>query len=174
MLIELHARLEEKIFVSEPDVYAQYLALSLLHSCVTADPQASRIFLKPTYITDANSGESSEVLRIYLSAMFWSNWEGGSFVRKVAKNLYHICYATHNSFSELSDILLFLKPKQVYLNVLPTDPIEKCEMLEQLASIQNQYLKDMTSEKKLDGSNKKVTFKRLRSTMNMQGSSSIE
>lgn len=171
MLIELNARLKEKIFISEPDVYAQYVAISLLHCCVTANPQASRIFLKPTYISEANQYESSEVLTIHLSAMFWTNWDGGSFVRKVAKNSYRVCYATHNSLSELSDFLLFLKPKQVHLNVLPINPIEKSEMLEQLASIQNKYLKDSTTLGYPDRSHKKGLFKRLRSAVNMQESS---
>jgi len=162
LLIELSTNLKEKIFIYEPEVYEQYSFISCLASCVTTDGDA-RIFLKPTYLT-TNADEQTNILNLHLSAMFWANWKGGSFIMKTDPTSYRICYATHSSYNEIRDFLLYLKPKKIHLNVLPKDEREKLEMLHQVRLIQKQY-----SENKFEELNKssnvqnKFTFNRIRS-----------
>jgi len=165
LLMELSTKLNEKICILESEVYDQYSMISLIESCVTMDQHKARIILKPTYLNALDQRDENDIiLNLTLSAMFWTNWCGGSFVRKMAHNSLRVCYATHNSFQEIRDFLMFLMPKKVYLNVLPAAPKERLEMLEQLASIQMEYL---GNEPKAEEENtkevpKKFSFKRLR------------
>lgn len=167
LLMELSTRLSEKTFVHETNVRNQYLRISGLDSCIATNSAKARIFLIPTYLTSPVKTEKKEfVLNLQLSAMFWANWKHGSFVEKISRNSFRVCYATHNSFSEIKSFLTYLKPKKVHLNVLP-DGVERAEMFRQLALIQKQYSNDESIREDNDGkiptSSKKYSFKRIKS-----------
>lgn len=172
LLMELSSKLNEKIFIHEADVYEQYSAISRLDACVTNYERKARIFLKPTFVASTLKFDEREVMNLQLSAMFWTNWKRGApFVLKTAKRSYRVCYATHNSFSEIRDFLLFIKPKKVHLNVLPGNALQKQEMFRQLKAIQNQYLEE---EKKEVETPKKFTFKRIRSMSSRHEAPNVE
>lgn len=164
-LMELYSKLDEKVYIHESDVYHQYSSISLLASCVTMNDKAARIFLLPKFITSNLQHDKSDVmLNLHLSAMFWANWKGGSFVQKIDENSFRVCYATHNSLTEIQDFLMFLKPKKVYLNVVPSDAHNRNAMLKELDIIQQKYSGDVMngkSEVEENKTSRKFTFKRL-------------
>ena len=163
LLIELSKMLKEKIFIRECDVFEQYSSISHLNSCVTNN-QDVRIFLEPTYLKfdRKHSDDCKNYLNLQLSAMFWMNWNGGSFVHKTGPNSYRVCYATHNSYEETRELLSYLKPKKVYLNVLSEDAEEKLEMLNLVNHIQKQYSIIKSEMNKDSFIQTKFSFKRLR------------
>ena len=160
--MELSTKLNEKIFIPEDDVFDQYTTISRLNACVTKNEQKSRIFLKPTFVSDRiKFDEKVDVLNLQLSAMFWTNWKRGtSFVLQTGKKSYRVCYATHNSCNEIRDFLTFIKPKKVNLNVLPLNNDQKQEMFNQIKSIQDQYVEKTSEIVNQVEPKKKFTFKR--------------
>lgn len=173
LLLELSKKLNEKIHIHEHDVYEEYSLISSLDACVTTNSQAARIFLRPTYlkVNQIKPDERENFLNLQLSAMFWANWNGGSFVQKTDRNSYRVCYATHSSYNEIRDFLLYLKPRKVYLNVLPADCEERLQMLQQLNLIQQHYFKTQDEEVSKAATSitkTKFSFTRIRSISNSQ------
>lgn len=166
--MELSTKLNEKIFIHEAEVFEQYSSISRLCACVTANERQARIFLKPTFVSSTLKFDEKDVMNLQLSAMFWKNWKRGTpFVLKTDKQSYRICYATHNSFNEIRDFLLFIKPKKIHLNVVPENADQKREMFKQLEAIKKLYLKE---EKLEEEKPKRFTFKRLRSRSHREAS----
>lgn len=172
-MMELSSKLNEKTYIEESEVFNQvYLLVSRLDSCVTMNKEKARIFLKPTFITSSLIPEKNDVfLNLQLSAMYWANWSHGSFVKKTGENSFRVCYATHSSLSEITSFLSYIKPKKVYLNVLPVG-VERIEMLNQLEVIQRQYSKGENINKdQPEGSlstKRKFSFKRIKSMTSQQ------
>lgn len=157
--------MNEKIYVCEQEVFDQYLSISQLESCVTMTQRNARIFLKPNFVTsNVELNDDHVVMTLQLSAMFWANWKPQSpFVLKTNDKSFRVCYATHNSFNEIRDFLLFLKPRKVNLNVEPENASAKLEMFEQLKKIQQVYQsEEQNAESKVDPP-RKFSFKRIRS-----------
>lgn len=173
--MELSTTLNEKIFISEADVFDQYSTISRLNACVTTNEQKSRIFLTPSYSTNPiEFDKKHEVLNLQLSAMFWTNWKRGtSFVLQTNPKWYRVCYATHNSFNEIRDFLTFIKPKKVHLNVMPVNDDQKKEMFNHVKLIQDEYLEKPKIEDKIE-TKKKFSFKRLRSMSNHRESDKLK
>jgi DNA repair metallo-beta-lactamase len=166
LLMQLSSKLKEKIFIHEAEVYEQYSLISLLDACVTTNERGTRIFLKPTFVTNSlhKFADKDVVMNLQLSAMFWTNWkQGAPFVLKTGQRSYRVCYATHNSFNEIRDFLLFIRPKKVYLNVVPDDVLQKRRMFKELETIQNQYLEGEKKKAEEVIPQTKFSFKRLRS-----------
>lgn len=155
--------MNEKIFVHEQNAYDQYICISKLESCVTRDRKSSRLFLEPTFLhVPAEPETLPHRLDLRLSAWFWTNWKKGApFVLETSHNNFRICYATHNSYNEIKDFLLYMRPKKVYLNVVPEALSEREEMFNQLALIQSQLSEETEVEEAQ--SVRKFSFKRIRS-----------
>lgn len=166
-------KLREKIYIVEPELYEQYSLISHMDSCVVNSYRNARIHLRQTYIKETcEANDDDIVLSIHLSAMYWANWECGPFVRKISGNACRVCFATHNSLSEIRDFLAFLKPKNVYLNVVPSNITQRNEMLNLLADIQRQYNVDESKPVEQTTVPKKFSFDRIRSlTSRTQGNS---
>ncbi|CRL03060.1 CLUMA_CG016399, isoform A [Clunio marinus] len=163
LIIEIGLKLKMKTLIHEAEIFEQYLRIPQIASSVTMDHQETRISLKPKFVSSLfqeNTKGTDNVLNLHLSAMFWSNWDGGSFVRKISENSFRVCYATHNSFNEIKDFVLSVKPKEVYLNVMPNSFEERNIMLKQLDMIKSQYLQDKKKQQTLD--RPIFSFKRLR------------
>lgn len=139
-----------------------YNWISELGRCLSSTETNSRISLRLKARGFGREEIKSNVLNIKLTAMFWSNWKKGeSFICKEDDSNIRICYATHSSFSEIHDFLTYLKPKKVYLNVIPTDFVERHEMMRNLAKIEETYHKTETPHN-CDVPRKRFTFKRVR------------
>lgn len=136
-------RLHERVWVPESS-FEEYSLISGIASHVTNDDRRARIFLKTKY--HKKNDDSSNVMTLQLSAMFWQNWSGGSFVKQISGNSFRVCFATHSSLSEIEELLLYLKPQKVLLNVIPEKLDERQKMFNQLASIQAQYIQRPPAE----------------------------
>jgi DNA repair metallo-beta-lactamase len=160
--MELSEKLNEKIYVCEREVFDQYLSISRLESCVTMSQPNARIFLTRNFVnSDIKLDSGDVVMKLQLSAMFWTNWSGGNFVLETHKNSFRVCYATHNSYNEIRDFLLFMKPATVHLNVEPKDSNELQEMLSLLDKIQKEYQPSAVIEEIVEP--KKFSFNKIRS-----------
>lgn len=155
--MELGKKLNERIFVCESS-HDELIAISEISSHVTNDCKNSRIHLKLKYNKTNEPNDGAEILRLQLSAMFWRNWTGASFVKQTNPNCFRVCYATHCSYTEIQDFLLHLKPKTVHLDVLPSDAHGSSEMLNNLKKIQSQYSSEVSS---VGDAPKKFTFKNI-------------
>lgn len=172
VLTEINRKLGEKICIIEPELYEQYSLISELDSCVTNNQKSAKIHLRQTYITDSIDFKKTDtVLTIHLSAMYWLNWTGGSFVEKTSDNSYRVCFATHNSLNEIRDFLVYLKPKNVFLNVVPSNSSERNEMMKVLSDIQRQYRVDDVKPVEEAVVMKRFSFKRIRSLTSQKVSS---
>lgn len=72
------------------------------------------------------------------TAMKWKNLTPNDpyFEMKASDpNVYFVCYSNHASFDEIKDLIEFLKPKNVHLNVEPDNAEEKRQMKRALNSI---------------------------------------
>lgn len=157
--MELYKSLKQRIYIPEGEVYQQYLTISNLDNCVTNKELRSQIILTPKYLKNIPEKQKTDiVLNIKLSAWFWTNWnEKKPFVSSINTSSVRVCYATHSSYDELKAFLLFLKPTEVFLNVIPTNSDEKREMINELQNIQKLY-KEKEPEKLTTN---KSCFKRL-------------
>lgn len=152
-------KLREPVWVCESS-FDEYSLISGIASHVTNNDRKARICLKPKYNNKVD--ESSNVLTLQLSAMYWQNWAGGSFVRQIKENNFRVCFATHSSLSEIEELLLYLKPQKVLLNVIPENADERQKMFNQLASIQAQYIQNPSKEAKEPEIKKRFSFERIK------------
>lgn len=163
LLIELNTRLNEQIFIIEQEVREQYFLINQLASCITTDKQKSRIHLKPTYLSRNKKSENDRnQLNIQLSAMYWADWKkSDSIVHEMdTKKSLRICYATHNSATEIRDFLIYLKPKIINASVVPESYLEKQKMLKLIDEIMHVYKEISTNDEQ---PKKRFSFKRIRS-----------
>ena len=154
-------RLKLKFYCEEEEAFEQYSQISEIHKYVTNDKYQARIVYKPKYV--GKSVPQKNVLYLNLSAMQWSNWdENSTIVQKVRDDYFKICYATHNSSSELFDFVTYLKPKRIHLNVLPKSFKERQEMKSLMKKMQKCYMEVSDDEAENCNLTKNVSFKRLR------------
>lgn len=80
------------------------------------------------------------ILVIKPTAMIWTEWQHTSeIVSKDSNGNVRVCYSNHSSLNEIQEFLILLKPKNVELNVLPTNLFKKQEMLEVLTETMAKY-----------------------------------
>jgi DNA cross-link repair 1C protein len=157
LFIELCKKLNLKIFIHEEEVYEFYCQISELHRCFTRDKSTAKVLLIPSYITNKSTEIDSNALVINISALYWSNWDDSKpFHHEVKKNYLRVCYATHNSKSELEDFLDYMRPLKVNLNVASRNSVENNKMLEDVQS----YCTHSDESSKVVNS-KKFSFKKL-------------
>lgn len=175
LFIELGQNLGQKFYCFEDEVYEQYSQISEISKHVTKNHYEARIFVNPKYL--GQNKTERNVLSLNLSAMFWKNWDGqSSIVQKIREDYYRVCYATHMSLEEIEEFLNYLKPKKVYLNVIPNSTNAKREMFKRLKEIQSNFMIPSDAEKDIEDEKikftKKSSFKRLRSNDESASSSS--
>lgn len=152
--------LKEQIFISETEVFEQYSFITDISDCITANKLKSRIYLRP----DVSFQSAKNILTIQLSAMYWSNWKKGTtFVKETDSTHCRICFATHNSFSEIRDFVTYLKPKLINPNVVPEDFKEKQKMFLLIKQFEETICGNVlpTTTTKERGCKRKFEFKRL-------------
>lgn len=146
LFIEIGKILGTKIHVNEGE-FDKYRFIAELDNIFTTISRKSRIHAcfdynnkNGKYLTCNPELDPSLILVIKPTAMFWKEWEHQlEIVKKDAKDNVRVCYSNHSSKSEIRDFLLYLKPKRVALNVLPTDPYKRQEMLDGISDIMAQY-----------------------------------
>lgn len=104
-----------------------------IHACVSSMERVQSMGLKCV------EGDLS-VMVIKPSAMVWGGWnKSKKIVERVNGMMYRVCYSSHASYAEIKEFLLYLKPKQVKLNVVPEHEERKAEMLNNLVEIMKEY-----------------------------------
>uniref|UniRef100_A0A336LHQ8 Protein artemis n=1 Tax=Culicoides sonorensis TaxID=179676 RepID=A0A336LHQ8_CULSO len=109
--------------------------------------------------------ETDEVRTIKISAMIWRNWKVTDLCilpDPKLKELYRVCYSNHASLAEIKELLLFFKPKEVFLNVVPQIKYQRDVMEKLLCDIVNGY-KEKHSNKGISktGNEIKLSFSNL-------------
>ncbi|XP_063710046.1 protein artemis-like [Culicoides brevitarsis] len=144
MFIQLFKRLKMKILVKTSE-FTSYRYIPELDEAITHLSNSAQIHAcnKNLKNCDCNAfSPKDEVRTIRVSAMIWQNWDRSkSFVQKDEKlnEFYRVCYSNHASLSEIRDLLRFLRPKEVFLNVIPLDKAEYDKMTETLNSIMKEF-----------------------------------
>lgn len=124
LYIELYKSLKMKIHVKESE-YDSYRYIPEMDDVILCHSQGTQIHACNKGIKDCCCNAFSnkdEIRTIRISAMIWQNWErakGCILQDPSSKQLYRVCYSNHASLNEIREMLMFFKPKEVYLNVLP-------------------------------------------------------
>lgn len=95
--------------------------------------------------------DEKHVCIIRPTAMKWTNFQ--KFDQNYApheaiENVYFVCYSNHSSYSEIKDVIHYLKPNAVKLNVLPSDIGERNRMY----SCLDEITKDIGSKQSITSS----------------------
>lgn len=62
-----------------------------------------------------------EVRTVALSTMCFVQTVGlETYTKRLNENFFRVCYSFHSSYSEIRDMILYLKPDQVFANVIPS------------------------------------------------------
>lgn len=142
LFIEIGKMLKMRIHINDEEIQ-KYRYIAELDNIFTTIPHRSRIHAcfdyynkNGKYLTCSTNLDPALIRVIKPTAMIWKEWkESSEFVKKEANEIIRVCYSNHSSLSEIRDFLLYLKPKNVELNVVPTDSRKKQEMLDTLSEI---------------------------------------
>lgn len=83
------------------------------------------------------------------SAMVWTGWQPGDEIcRSDGRQFFRVCYSNHSSWTEVRDLLCFLRPREVQLNVLPAAGTGRSVMWAELQSVLAEFqTKEEVAEK---------------------------
>lgn len=138
LLMEIYKQLNQKVYIEE-SADMGFSFISELSRCICSNEMSSRISLRLKGNREENK---PNVLNIKISAMFWADWKkGDEIVLREDKSNIRICYSTHSSFSEIQDLLSYLKPVKTNLNVDGAGKIDpqRIQMRKELADIEAKY-----------------------------------
>lgn len=138
LFIETYQHLNQPIHVDE-EKYKLYKCFPEMDKVVTLDATKTRIH---NYCSGWNrwnkiclTEDNINILNIKPSAMIWHNYNAeDSIVKDTYSKTKSVCYSSHSSYTELIDIIKFLKP----LNITPcVEPKQEKEMSEMRDLIKN-------------------------------------
>lgn len=157
MFIQLYKSLKMKIHVTEAN-YESYRYIPEMDDVIACNGIETKIHACNIKDCSCNVFSGKDDVRIIrVSAMVWQGWKiGDECVIKDSEQNFRVCYSNHASLSEIRELLLFFKPKQVFLNVMPKTRIECDTMRSVLDRIMNEYknpTKDSDPEIELSFSN---------------------
>ncbi|KAG4066946.1 hypothetical protein HA402_007694 [Bradysia odoriphaga] len=142
LYIEIGKRLNVRIHINESEM-EKYRFIPELDNVFTTVPSKSPIHACFDYYNKngksltCNPHIDPALIRVIKpTAMLWRQWQESSDIVKLDANKnVRVCYSNHSSMSEIRDFLLYLKPKNVELNVLPQNELQRKTMLEALSEI---------------------------------------
>lgn len=159
VLLELSNCLRQRIHVSNA-LYAEYCAIPELSECITqAIEESARIHLCPPECSKSKwqcrtciclpSVNVENVCIIRPTAMKWSNLkptDDEMYYEKCGPNddLYFVCYSNHSSYREIKYLIEYLKPKDIKLNVMPSETHVKQRMIDDLTNMVDSYRPEKT------------------------------
>lgn len=139
-------KLKKRVNVSS-EAMSQYKHITELDNCVTDVLEGGQIFVKNHRNMSKINQKTNRVKCIKPTAMYWREW---SIENEISEDDsvsgIRVCYSSHSSYSEIKDILLHLKPTQIYLNVVPAELSEHKTMLMEVRNIQKEYLEQFAVE----------------------------
>lgn len=133
----IYDRFLEPIHVNDSQIQ-KYKFIPELDKCFTTNATISRIHAcfsatnKNQLKLPCDPEVDTQFIRVIKpSAMIWRNWKKYcSLHRSDANSQYiRVCYSNHSSFCEIKDLLMYLRPMSVQLNVVPDDVHARTKMI---------------------------------------------
>ncbi|GFT10799.1 protein artemis [Nephila pilipes] len=160
IFVELFKKIGEKVHVSEERL-RQYKGIKVIEEAVTCIATESRIHacyinkngLKAIFVHEMPCGYKTEdgkpvkVRYIKPCAMSFTNLDPGDdvYVYEERNQMYKVCFSTHSSLSEIRDLAQYLKPKNIYPNVVQKQTVEEIIDLINAASPRDTNSSDLNS-----------------------------
>lgn len=158
LFIQIRKKLNKRINVSK-EALAQYKFIPEMDNCVTDVLDGCQIFIANHENMNFINQKKYLVKCLKPTAMYWRQW---SLEKEISEDDrirgIRVCYSSHSSYSEIRDILLYLKPSQIYLNVFPTELCEQKKMLMEVRNIQKEYLDNFTGDDEVPKEEELITF----------------
>lgn len=142
LFMEIGRRLRKPIHINEEELM-KYKYIPELDGIFTTKANNSTIHAcfdyqnKNSKTLTCNPELDPALIRVIKpTAMVWKEWdETSDFVRREANEFVRVCYSNHSSLSEIRDFLVYLKPKKLEFNVVPSNPSQKLAMLDAVSDI---------------------------------------
>lgn len=121
-----------------------------LDGCFTASATNSRIHACFSSSIKNNSPnlscncelDTKLILVIRPTAMLWTNWQRWQAIHSSSSDneqFIRVCYSNHASYTEVKDLLDYLRPKHVELNVLPNSAVDRKQMMADLDEVMSGF-----------------------------------
>ncbi|GFR17963.1 protein artemis [Trichonephila clavata] len=152
LFVELFKTFGEKVHVSEQKL-RKYKGIKIIEEAVTCIATESKIHacgmnekgLKVIHVHQmpcgyyTEDGKPVKVRYIKPCAMSFKNLVPGDniYVYVEKEQMYKVCFSTHSSLSEIRDLVHYLKPKNIYPNVVQNQTVEEILDLINAASPQD-------------------------------------
>lgn len=151
LLVEISKHFHQKIHISQ-QTYADYKFLPEFDNYFSESvKQCERIHLcfgvgnkswSSKSIACLPDVDEKNICIVRPTAMKWKNWKSNDetySLHEDISNIYFVCYSTHSSYEEIKDLLIYLKPNCVKLNVIPSDVKDRSDMHKTLDMIIAEY-----------------------------------
>lgn len=146
LFIEIARIMKMRIHVDNSE-FKKYCYIPEMDNCVTNDGSSTQIHACFDYLSNNHKNlkcrkiDDSNYLRVIRpSAMIWKNWDKTkNIVHSLNDEIYRVCYSNHASYKEIVDMILYLKPKKIEMNVLPSTDSEKLSMQNCILKLMSEY-----------------------------------
>lgn len=167
----IYDRFRLPIHVNDSEL-VKYQYVPELDDCFTTDGASSRIHACFSTIKrnslqlccDPNH-DTKKILVIRPTAMIWTKWRPDQAIHagELDEQFVRVCYSNHASYTEVRDLLLYLRPKSIELNVVPTCTADKAEMNLEIKNILAEYqtVKVEDSNNELATLNSQISFRNI-------------
>lgn len=147
--------LRYQYFPELDDCFTSDGATSRIHACFSTTNRTSlQLCCDPNH-------DTKKIRVIRPTAMIWTKLQKHQDIyKKLNKQTVRVCYSNHASYTEVRDLLLYLKPKSIELNVIPTCTAAKADMKLEIQNILAAYqtVKVQDSNNELATLNSKISF----------------
>ncbi|XP_055384832.1 protein artemis-like [Condylostylus longicornis] len=131
---ELYKKLKVLCSVEERHL-EKYLYFPEMDRCLSNDINLSSVIIKQKNFSNRNKSANLEKLKkcnyriLKPTAIYWRNWSNNKPIYVHEGNeVYRIAFSNHCSLKELKNFLHMTKPKELKLNVLPSDSLSRQRM----------------------------------------------
>lgn len=146
LFIEIAKSMNIKIHVKESE-FRKYCYIPEMDNCVTKDSSTTQVhactdnFIKDYKTLNCQNNPNYKLRVIRPSALIWRKWNNTKDIVQILPNeIYRVCYSNHVSYTEIRDMILYLKPRKIKMNVIPEKESEKIMMKNCLREIMDSYL----------------------------------
>ncbi|XP_038067370.1 protein artemis-like [Patiria miniata] len=122
LFVEISKEFNLKVHVS-PVVMAQYERVPDLAKHLTSDGRSTQVHA--CRYVDCSMQHATNVLVVVPSTMWFTSNARPSDVLKKVGHRYRLCFSFHSSFSEVRDFVGYIRPVNIYANVIPYNCTEE-------------------------------------------------
>lgn len=113
-----------------------------IHLCSSAECTPTRYKWDSKSLVCSPQIDAKHICIIRPTATKWNGLVAGAQItipHESIPNVHFVCYSNHSSYEEINDLLTYLKPKNVQLNVVPRTSDGKSDMQACLQAIMKKY-----------------------------------